>query len=99
MTTKLKFVKVARDPRGGAPRHYFRYRGKTTRLRGQPGSPEYLRHHAELIAAINGKQPPIPSPAVIKFRPKRHIDRMLAPAPAERPTIVAHMPGSVGWVV
>lgn len=108
MTARLDYLKIAPDPRGGAPRHYFRFNGKTARLRGEPGSADYLAHHAELLAlCLAGKGPakavakPTQAPAVVVMppRPRRAIDAMLAPAPVVAPERVAYLPGSIGWTI
>lgn len=106
--TKFKHVKRVKDRRGGPSRYYFRLAdGALMPLRGEFGSPEFRKHHAELLTQRDGPGPvaiPMPVPTVVEFKPKpksspgHQVDEMLA-GPRERPVRVAFMPGSIGWTI
>src|SRR5262245_6844500 len=106
---RWKYVMIQPGPRGGRERHYFRFQGATVPLNGQPGSAEYLAHHAALLARVRSGEPlkpaksPKPTTAVMEFpeQPKRAIDRMLAAARSgSGPTLrVEYLPGSIGWTI
>jgi integrase len=73
--------------------HYFRYDGvRGPRLRGEPGSPEYVAHFEELLQLAT-------TPGVIQFpKPRRLVGRPLK-ASVPRAGAKVFLPGSIGWAV
>jgi predicted GIY-YIG superfamily endonuclease len=49
--TRLRYVHKIRDAQG-VERHYFRFGKLRVRVRGEPGSPEYLAHHDKLLRVV-----------------------------------------------